>query len=362
MKDSFGSDKSKKRTVIWAVLFVFLAAGSVAAVTTASKSFSANRFFGLLDGAAPQFIVFAFLAMLGFVLFEGLAIRTIVRSFGQRCTIRKSVVFSASDIYFSAITPSATGGQPACAYFMIKNGIPASCTTASLVFNLALYTVAGLLIGLVTVIVAPNVYLHFRPIARVLILLGSLILITITTFFILALTKISWIDAAGEFLIKVGTKLRVIRDPERWKEKLRNGLVDYRSYVSMIPERRSAMAKALGFNMLQRLCQLSVTMFMYIAIRINMPGAERSAVFINGLELLGAQCLISIGSNFIPIPGAMGVTDLMMLDGFRPLMSEADAAALELMARSVSFYSCVLLCMVIVASAVIIMRRKNNTL
>jgi uncharacterized membrane protein YbhN (UPF0104 family) len=101
---------------------------------------------------------------------------------------------------------------------------------------------------------------------------------------------------------------------------------------------------------------------MYIAIRVNIPGAERAAVFINGLELLGAQCLISIGSNFLPIPGAMGVTDLMMLDGFRPLMSEADAAALELMARSVSFYSCVLLCMVIVAAAVIIMRRKNNTL
>ncbi len=362
MKDSFGSDRSKKRTIIWAVLFVFLAAGSIAAVTTASKSFSVRRLAGLLEGSAPQYIVLAFIAMLGFVLFEGLAIRTIVRSFGQRCTVRKSVVFSASDIYFSAITPSATGGQPACAYFMIKNGIPASCTTASLVFNLALYTVAGLLIALATVIFAPNVYLHFRPVARVLIIIGSLILIVIVAFFILALTKISWVSSVGEFLIKTGCRLRVIRNPERLRERLRSGLVNYGNYVSMIPGRWPAMAKALGFNLAQRLCQLSVTMFMYIAIRVNIPGAERAAVFINGLELLGAQCLISIGSNFIPIPGAMGVADLMMLDGFRPLMSEADAAALELMARSVSFYSCVLLCMVIVAAAVIIMRRKNNTL
>ena len=362
MKDSFGSAKSKKRTVIWAILFVFLAVGSVMAVTAASKSFSMKRFMGLLAESEPGFIVLAFAAMFGFVLFEGLAVRTIVKSFGHRCTVRRSVVFSAADIYFSAITPSATGGQPACAYFMIKSGIPASCTTACLIFNLALYTVAGLLIGLVTVVVAPAVFFHFSPIARVLILLGSLILITIVVFFILALTKINWLKSAGEFLIKLGCKLRIIRDPEKWKGKLSSGLNDYGSYVSMIPEHRNAMAKALGFNILQRLCQLSVTMFMYIAIRINIPGAERTAVFINGLELLGAQCLISIGSNFIPIPGAMGVTDLMMLDGFRPLMSEADAAALELMARSVSFYSCVLLCMVIVAVAVIVMRRRNNTL
>lgn len=362
MKDSFGSDRSKKRTIIWAVLYVFLAAGSVAAVMTASKSFSTRRFFGLLEGSAPQFIVLAFIAMFGFVVFEGLAVRTIVRSFGQRCTVKQSVVLSAADIYFSAITPSATGGQPACAYFMIKSGIPASCTTASLVFNLALYTVAGLLIGIVTVIVRPSIYTHFSPIARALIILGALILMTITTFFILVLTKIKWIDAVGEFLIKAGCKLRIIKDPERWREKLRKGLEDYGNYTAMIPKRRSGMARALGFNLLQKLCQFSVTMFMYIAIRLNMPGVDRTAVFINGLELLGAQSLISIGSNFIPIPGAMGVTDLMMLDGFRPLMSEADAAALELMSRTVSFYSCVLLCFLIVVAAVIIMRRQKNTL
>jgi len=360
MKDSFGSAESNKRNIIWAILFVFIAAGSVIAVTAASKSFSLKRLGELLSSASPFYIVLAFAAMVGFVMFEGLAVRTLVRSFGHRCTLRDCFVYSAADIYFSAITPSATGGQPACAYFMIRSGVPASCTTVSLVFNLSLYTLSILVIALTTIVTAPRIFNSFVPLAKALIIIGALILVAIAALFFLALSQKKWINSIGEFAIRIACRLRLMKDPEAWKEKFRAGIEEYKSYASMIPSRGAAILKALGLNIMQRLCQFSVTMFMYIAIRINYPGAERAAVFKNGLSLLGAQSLITIGSGYIPIPGAMGVTDLMMLDGFRPLMAEADAASLELMSRSVSFYCCVLMCMTVVATALLIGKRRNR--
>ena len=44
----------------------------------------------------------------------------------------------------------------------------------------------------------------------------------------------------------------------------------------------------------------------------------------------------------------MGFTDLMMYDGFCAIMPEAEAAGLEMLSRFVSFYSCVILCFIVV--------------
>jgi uncharacterized membrane protein YbhN (UPF0104 family) len=98
---------------------------------------------------------------------------------------------------------------------------------------------------------------------------------------------------------------------------------------------------------------------MYIAIFAN-SSMPLKQVINNGLSLLGTQSLISIGSTFIPIPGAMGYTDLMMLNAFEKIMSDADAASLELMSRFVSFYLSVTICFCIVLIYSIVKNRKRK--
>ena len=360
MNDSFGSQQDNKNRFRWAVLFIFIAALSIFAVLTASKSFSMETLRLLLAHSNPLFIILAVAAMLGFILFEGLALRTLVRSFGHECSVKDSFTFSAADIYFSAITPSATGGQPASAYVMIKRGIPSSCTTVSLVFNLSLYTVAILIIGAVTMIFMPEVYMFFRPAARILIAIGAIILILMALLFVLISLKHSFINTLGRIVIALGCKLKIIKNRMKWDIRLERWITEYMFYSRQIGGHWGAILKALGLNILQRLCQLSVTMFMYIAVNFNTFPGPKTAVFNNGVHLLGAQSLISIGSTFIPIPGAMGFTDLMMLDGFRSIMSEAEAAGLELLSRFVSFYSCVIICFIITMIAFLKKKKKDE--
>ncbi|MBQ9891091.1 MAG: flippase-like domain-containing protein [Firmicutes bacterium] len=360
MNDSFGSGKDKKRKLIWAVLFVVIAALSVFAVSSAVKGFSLSAVLELLRGADPLWIVFALASMLGFIFFEAMAIRTLVRSFGHPCSIKDGVLFGAADTYFSAITPSATGGQPASAYFMVRSGIPSSCATVSLVFNLALYTLAILVIGIVTIIAMPSAYMFFRPAARVLIVLGAITLIGMAVIFVLIAIKRSFINRTGRILIGIGCRLRILRDRLKWVRRLEKWLEDYMRYAASIKNHKPAIIKALIFNILQRLCQLAVTMFMYIAVSVHASGLPYTQVIKNGVRLLGAQSLISIGSTYIPIPGAMGYTDLMMLDGFSTLMPEAQAAGLELLSRFVSFYLCVIICFIIVVIALLSARKDEK--
>ncbi len=58
-----------------------------------------------------------------------------------------SIIYSTSDIYFSAITPSAAGGQPASAFYMVRDGMPVSVATSALLLNIVCYTASLDIIG-----------------------------------------------------------------------------------------------------------------------------------------------------------------------------------------------------------------------
>jgi uncharacterized membrane protein YbhN (UPF0104 family) len=89
-------------------------------------------------------------------------------------------------------------------------------------------------------------------------------------------------------------------------------------------------------NFLQRLSQLAVSMFVFIATTGHSFWEATDVLFIQGYTVLGSSC--------IPIPGAIGISDYLMLDGFSSIMSEAEAVNLELLSRSLSFYLCVFIC------------------
>jgi len=57
------------------------------------------------------------------------------------------------------------------------------------------------------------------------------------------------------------------------------------------------------------------------------------------------QCLVIIGTNMIPIPGAMGISDYMLVSGFAAIgFTSAQALNLNLASRGVSFYLSVFIC------------------
>ena len=82
-------------------------------------------------------------AWLGFIYFEGEAIRVIVAHMGYPAKRSHGFLYSAADVYFSAITPSASGGQPASAFFMMRDGMPGAAVMTALLVNLIMYTLAG---------------------------------------------------------------------------------------------------------------------------------------------------------------------------------------------------------------------------
>ena len=333
------SDHSKsdsiKSKVIWSVVFVLIAALTIFAITS-QGGFSFSEFISFLSSLDPFWVVMAFASMLGIILFEGLAIITIVRSMGYKKHLGHGYIYASGDIYFSAITPSATGGQPASAFFMMKDGIPGPTVTVTLVVNLIMYTFGILILGVIAFILNPSMFLGFSFVSKAFIIVGSVSLCAVAACFIIILVKSSILYAICDWVLDFLARIRIIRKLEPKKRKLREAIDSYAHHVSDLGDKRVMLLKVLIFNILQRASVIAVTLFVFYA----QGGAAES-----GVNVWVAQCMVILGSNTVPIPGAMGISDFLLIDAFGAL-GFADGAAmnLNLLSRAISFYTCVILC------------------
>jgi len=328
-------EKSLKSKLLWTLVFVAIAVLTVWAVTS-QEGFSFTGFVSFLRTLHPGWVAAAVAAMLGFIVFEGLAIAAILRSFGYKAPIHRNFIYASSDIYFSAITPSATGGQPASAYFMIKDGIPGAVTTVTLIVNLIMYTFAILIIGIFSFALKPSVFFGFSVVGKILIIVGCVCLISLAMFFILILFKSVILKKVGLWGIGVLHKLHLIKKPDKLKNRLCCAICSYDGYVFQLKGKQRSMVIALVFNVLQRMSIICVTLFAFLA-----AGGDKSL----WAAVIASQCMVILGTNVLPIPGAMGIFDYMLVSAFSAIgFSEIAAINLNLVSRGISFYICVIIC------------------
>ncbi len=330
--------KNKNNKILWSILFLIIAVLSVWAVIQQNDNFSLKELFDSFKGENIGWLIAAVISIGLYVWFEGKALLTLNRSLGYPGKFLDGILYSAADIYCSAITPSATGGQPASAYFMIKRGVPGTVATVSLLVNLIMYTLSIVVIGVICLIIKPDLLISLPWHVQSLIYVGIAVQIVLVLIFLLLLWKSGVLWAIGDGGIRFLGWLHILRKPSHKRVKLRHAIDSYRERVHQVSGQRSTLIKTFIYNLLQRTVLILISGLVCLA----MGGTINDFVSICALH-----AFVILGASWIPIPGAMGVTDYMLLAGFAsywPNWSEDFALHLELCSRGISFYACVLLC------------------
>ena len=340
----------KKKNELWSLVALILAALSIWAVAMHAKDYSLSDLKEYFLNANPFWVFMAIFCMICYIVFEGVALLGVIKAFGYKRSLNKGIVYSAADIYFSSITPSASGGQPASAYYMMADGVPAAVSAVALLLNLVMYTASIMTIGIIAVLLRPIIFYDFTTLSKILIIIGYLILGTLIVFIILLIKREDWVHAIGTFFIRIFGKIKIIRNIEKFEKKLDRITNEYRDCAEMIDGHRGMLVKCFIFNFLQRTLQIGVSVMLYLA-----GGGQ----FGKAIDIWVTHAFSVIGSSCVPVPGAMGVIDYLLLDGMKDLMPESDAISLELASRGISFYVCVLTCVVIVAIGHFSINRRN---
>lgn len=339
----------KKKYLPYMLLFVFVAAISIAMIILTDQECSLAALWLELKSVKKIWIFLAFLSMPGFIIFEGLALSCLVKGLcGKKHGVRGSV-YAAADIYFSAITPSASGGQPASAFFMIRDGISAGKTTVLLLINLIMYSIALVACGAIAFLVGGELFHHYDIAGKSLIFVGSVVIAALVVMFWLLLRKKHIVERFIHSLIALGHKLSILKHPEKQKEKLSGMMQQYEECANTAKGRYSVLALALLFNVLQRISQSLVTVFCYLSLGGNLKNAWK----------VGAVHMFSaLGANCIPIPGGVGATDYLLIHGFNQVGDITNASNLTLLCRGISFYGCISISALIILIGYI-MKKKS---
>ena len=343
-----------KKKILWAVITFCLSVLTIYALFY-NSGLSLSELWQDIEEASPIWLVPAALCMFGFIFFEGRSLVLILRTLGYPAKKRRGFLYAAADIYFSSITPSATGGQPASAYFMHKDGISGVAVTVSLILNLTMYTLAIFTLSILSLICFPGVFMSFELPGKILILIGIAMMILMSIFFIILLKKQSILIKTANIIISILRKLHMKTAADKLHSRLDTVIENYNECVVTLAGKKKLLIKTYFLNILQRASQILVTVFCYFAIHGNIG---------DGLRVFAIQTYVVMGSNFIPVPGAVGISEFLMYIGYTMLLSDEAAYSLAILSRGISFYTCSIISIITVIFGYIIIRyhRRNEEL
>lgn len=332
----------KKKNLFWTLATVIIAVVSIWSVISQAHHFSLENFWDFITNSDPVWMCLAVFWMFFYIYMEGHALFIVLKAFGYRRSIIQCTTYSAADIYFSAITPSASGGQPASAFFMMLDGMPAAVVTIALFVNLAMYTISIILVGALALIIRPAIFINFNGFSKFIIIIGYIILTCLAVGFILLIKYEQILKKICIGAIHLLNKLHFLRRVEFWENKLEEIITDYRKCANMLEGQKKRVLAAFCCNFLQRFVQICIPATVVLSM-------GRS--FDNAVSVWVTQAFVTIGSNCVPIPGGQGISDYLLLDGLGVMMGNDVAINLDLLSRSISFYGCMLISIIIVGIA-----------
>lgn len=344
------SEQGLRKKLAWVFIFILVAAASIWAVTSQGEDFTLASFIGYIANASPVYMTAAALSVIAYICFEAASLKCLTDVFGYKKSFKQSILYSASDIYVSAITPSASGGQPAAAYFMFKDNIPVAVSGVILLLNITVYAVSILGITLFGLIVKPEIFMGFEEIYKILIIIGFCAQSALLLLFVVVIKFEKLVEGICSFCVSLLCKIRIIKKRDKAEARIEKSLDEYRTCAKLLSDKKRVLPSVLLFNFLQRSAIICVMMFTYLATH----GGDWSKAF----DVWLTQAYVFLGANSIPIPGAVGVTDALILNGFRNITNQL--TEFELLGRSVSFYCCVLLCGIIMFGGYFYVNRRNK--
>ena len=134
----------------WNWLIIILFAGAlIGSLFLADKP---QNIWNALRSAKPVFIGGAILCMVGYWLFESLALYLVANRMHQKLSFSESIKTSMVGQLFNCITPFASGGQPIQAYRLKQFGIPVGKASCILLAKFIVYQVVLTIYSLILIL------------------------------------------------------------------------------------------------------------------------------------------------------------------------------------------------------------------
>lgn len=275
-------------------------------------------------------------------LIEGLILFIFARLYTPTYRYHRGVANAFVGQFYNDVTPSGSGGQFAQVKTFSQQGVPVSVSASILVMHFILFQIVLVTFGAFAILLNISVFTSLAPIPIfninfpiwVLALLGFLLnLIVIVGLFLLSYWKKAhsfFIDRSIDFL----AKLRIIKNPDKRKEKLHISTENFRIELRRLSSNIPVSILIMGLFVLKLFINYSIT---YTVALMLEPTLVESVSY---LATVSKSSFLAMITGLIPIPGAAGFAEYFFEVIFTPEFggNVALTKAVQIIWRSATFY------------------------
>ena len=338
----------KKKYLLNGIFLIALMSGTLYFVL---KDQEIDQLFVFISKAKPQWLLIALALEFVFVSFESVIIHYLMKSLSYAVKFIHCLKYSFIGFFVSAITPSATGGQPAQMYYMKGDGISMTISSLVLMVVTVAYKAVLLILAVVMLLLEKDfVIKHISGIEFILVF-GIVVNVVIIGFLLLLVFKPAYTKKlVGNTLLWLG-RHGILKNYQHKIKKTLGAMSKYAQSADYLKTHKRIIFNVFVLSIIQRIGYFAVTWAVYKSFGLS--GCS-------GFEIITLQLIISLAVDNLPLPGGMGVSEGIFLLFFEEIFTESFLTAGLLISRGINYYSIIIVGGIVTAIAQL--TRKKRTM
>ncbi len=279
-------------------------------------------------------IVIAVISELLFMFFETLVIYIFIKDDCPEFSFTDAIKVSLMGLFWCAVTPSSTGGQPMQVYLMHSMGISIGYATSRLIQKFMVYQVVLTLINIVSVIINLGFILNLSNAALVIVLLafGFITQIGVTAVMLLFSFSPKLSRRLIMFIAKILNKIRIIKNVDEKVAAIDEQLSNFHTSNKDIYKKPKLLIPATIFTFIEFVFMFLVSYFIYRSLGFDAAGP---------VQIISSQAYVNLMSGMVPIPGASGAAELGFAAFFGTFFLHGTLKSAALVWRFINYYGVV---------------------
>ena len=288
--------------------------------------------------------------LLIYFLCQGIYMKLILKALNHKITITRGIFYSLVEFFFSGITPSSTGGQPAQLFYMTKDKIPMRKSYITLLLNTIYFKSILLVLGVGVLLCHSSYIINSSFIYRLFFILGISMDLAVVIFGFMLLYKTKWIKKLYLSLVYFANKLKIKKNKID-KKDVDSVLKKYKDEVVFVKSHKRLVFITFLITFIQRIILFSIIYVIYRSLGFNK---------LTYFDLFAIQIIVQITIESVPLPGGVGISEGMLHGLFVMIFASKMADVGMLLTRTFTFYIPLIISGLVILFEFIYRKYKSN--
>jgi len=285
----------------------------------------------IADSSHKNYLFLAAASSIIYLMLYGRFMGIGIRAFKEKTSRLRCFIYGCADFFYSAITPSSSGGQPVVIYLMAKDGLSYSTSAITVILQTIAFKMVLLFYNLLSLFFIWDIIASTNIFFRILLIFGIIITIVSMQLCYASMYRTRFIEKCGRALIRFLTKIHIIKDENSKLDSFEKTILEYKEAAAYIKDKKHMLIRMIVVTFLQRTVMFAIAFFVYKSFGLNDFGF---------IEFLCLQALVSLAIDNVPLPGSMGANEYATYLLYGAVYGENNvmSAAAMLLTRGFAFY------------------------